>query len=222
MILIINKSKKEADSLAAAFRYMGIVAHGVTPERASSEISTLFRAILIVTPEQLPDEVEYVERLRSYLREIPIFAITDNQDALKYNYEAYALRTATASHLYRLICDFCRTIDKATPGEYMLAGINASVDQGVVTYFSEPLPLTKTEGIILRFLIRAYPSPVASKMILKYTFSQAKSPEVSSIKTHVCSINSKFRGRLGRNLIVSTDGGYVVMTPALARNKQFA
>ena len=219
MILIINKSRKEAESLATAFRYMGIVARSETPERANAEVSTLYRAILIADPEKLPDECEYITRLRSYIGDIPIIALTDNLESLKAQYENYVERAATASRLYQTIYRGCSLVKKALPGEYMLAGIDASVDRRMVTYFSEPVPLTKTEGLILRLLIRAYPSSMTPKVILKYVFSQTKTPEISSIKTHICAINRKFKKHLGRNLIVSTDGGYVVMTPMLAREK---
>ena len=220
MILIINKSRKEAESLAGAFRYMGIVARGETPERANAEVSTLYRAILIADPEKLPDECEYITRLRSYIGDIPIIALTDNSESLKTQYDAFAERATTASKLYKVIYKICNQVGKDLPGEYLLAGIDASVDRGIVTYFSEPIPLTKTESLILRFLIRAYPSSIAAKVILRYIFSQTKAPEASSIKTHICAINGKFRKHLGRNLIISTDGGYVIMTPMLAKAKQ--
>lgn len=221
MILIINKSRKDAESLAAAFRYMGVVARGETPERACFELSPQYRAILIDEPRNLPDESEYVSRIRSFISDIPIIALTENADLLKARYEAIAKRSTTASQLYHTICDVCNADGKYPPGEYMLAGINASVQQGVVTYFSAPIPLTKTERLILRFLIRTYPSPIGPKAILKHAFSQTKAPEASSIKTHVCSINSKFKKHFNRNLIVSLDGGYVVMTPLLAKEKHF-
>ena len=221
MILVINKSRKDAESLAAAFRYMGIVARGETPERACAELSPQYRIILIDEPNNLPDESEYVARLRSYISDIPIVALTENSDLLKARYETNAKRSATAAQLYRVICDICNKVGKYPPGEYMLAGINASVEQGVVTYFSEPISLTKTERLLLRFLIRAYPYPITAKAVLKHTFSQTKAPEASSIKTHICSINRKFKKHINRNLIVSLDGGYVVMTAMLAKEKQF-
>ena len=221
MILIINKSRKEAEALAAAFRCMGIVARAETPEHACAELSPLYHAILIDEPRKLPDECEYIVKLRSYISGIPIIALTENSELVKGRYEATVKRTATASQLYRAICELCDAIKKHPPGEYMLAGINASIQQAVVTYFSEPLPLTKTERLILRFLIRAYPSSSTPKRILKYSFSQTKTPEASSVKTHICSINSKFKRCLNRNLIVSIDGGYVIMTPILAKEKHF-
>jgi hypothetical protein len=58
MILVINKSKKEAEALASSFRYMGIPARGELPERAATEVSTFYRAIILFSPEKLPDEKE--------------------------------------------------------------------------------------------------------------------------------------------------------------------
>ena len=65
VILIINKSRKEAEALAAAFRCMGIVARAETPEHACAELSPLYHAILIDEPRKLPDECEYIVKLRS-------------------------------------------------------------------------------------------------------------------------------------------------------------
>ena len=220
MILIINKSKKEAELLAASFRYMGIVARGEPPQRAAAEISTLYRAIVIYSPEKLPDEREYISRIHSYVKEIPIFALTDNENKIKASYEAVVPRTTTASRLYNLISTYCKENNRFPLGEYMLAGINASADQGFVTYFSEPLPLTRTESLILRLLIRAYPLALSPKTIRMYAFKQNKLPEVSGIRTHIYSINKKFKKLIHRNLIVSIDDGYVVMTPMLAREKE--
>ena len=222
MILIINRSKKEGEALATAFRYMGIVARAELPEHAAAEISPFYRAIILSSPEKLPDEREFVTRIRSYLDGIPIFALTDTKDELKVKYEEVAPRDATAARLYRLISEHCEAHMQKSPGKYMVAGIDASVDRGFVTYFSEPLPLTRTEALILRLLIRAYPSPLSPKAILKYAFKQSQLPEAMGIRTHICAINRKFKRCLGRNLIMSIDGGYVVMTPILAKEKQIA
>ncbi len=219
MILIINRSKRDAESLASAFRYMGIVARAVLPERAAAEISPMYRAVIIAAPERLPDEKEYINRLRSYLSSTTMVSLSDTGDLKKVGYDLVAPRASTAAHLYRIIRAHLIATGERPIGEYMMAGIDASVDIGAVTYFSTPLPLTRTESLILRFLIRAYPLPMSPKEILKYAFSQTKLPEAMGIRTHVCAINRKFKSQLGRNLIMSIDGGYVVMTPMLAREK---
>ena len=219
MILVINKSKKEAETLASSFRYMGIPARGELPERAATEVSTFYRAIVLSSPEKLPDEREFIARIRSYISEIPIFALTDNKDSLKASYAGVAPRASTAARLYKLINKHCESQSLLSPGEFLLAGIDASIELGAIAYFFEPLPFTKTERLIIRLLLRAYPSPLPPKTILKYAFKQSSLPEASSIRTHICAINRKSRERIGVNLIVSLDGGYVILTPVLARER---
>ena len=218
MILVINRSKKEAEALASSFRYMGIPARGELPERAASEVSTFYRAIILFSPEKLPDEKEFITRIRSYISEIPTFALTDDVGSLKASYAGVAPRASTAARLYKLINKYCESRKLLPPGEFLLGGINASVELGVISYFFEPLPFTKTERLIIRLLIRTYPSPLSPKTILKYAFKQSALPEAASIRTHVCAINRRCRERIGVNLIVSLDGGYVILTPGLARD----
>ena len=64
MILIINKSKKEARGLSDMFYYMGLPAQGVTPSEALSEVSPVYRAIIVMNPHGLGDVADYVRRLR--------------------------------------------------------------------------------------------------------------------------------------------------------------
>ena len=83
-------------------------------------------------------------------------------------------------------------------------------------YFGKPLPLTKTEAMILKTLIVTYPRPTSAKEVLKYAFKQNKTPEASNIRTHISVINKKFRAVAERNLIALTVGeGYVILTPEL-------
>ena len=75
MILIINKSKKNARALSDMFYFMGVLSLGVTPKEALSEISPIYKAVIIENPDMLADKEDFVSRLRSYAN-IPIFAIT--------------------------------------------------------------------------------------------------------------------------------------------------
>ena len=79
MLLIISKQKRIASDIAETFRYMSILAYGATPSEALSEVSELYRAALIISPETLPDAADFVKRLRSYKSNLPIFAITDEE-----------------------------------------------------------------------------------------------------------------------------------------------
>ena len=217
MILIINKSNREGNALADAFKYMGIVAKAESAHRAMSEISTFYRLVIIVSPESLPDEREYVRALRSYLSIIPIMALTDNTLADSSLYDFSARKSTTTAEIYKIINNYFNTSKSYPPGEYLLLGLDASASSRFVTNHSTVIPLTKTERMVLRTLIRAYPIPLSPKDILKYAFSQSKLPDPTSIRTYICGINKKFNHRFGRKLVVSLDGGYAILTPELAQ-----
>ena len=55
MLLIISQSKKTAKSIADTFYYMSILAYGANPHEALSEISELYRAVLIIKPTEFAD-----------------------------------------------------------------------------------------------------------------------------------------------------------------------
>ena len=101
-------------------------------------------------------------------------------------------------------------------GIYKLAGINASCDIKSVTFLDEPVHFTRTEAMILRFLISTYPTPCSPDSIIEHAFRSGKHPEPSAVRTHISVMNKKFRAATGRTLFISVAGeGYVVSTPEL-------
>ncbi len=219
MLLIIDKSKKKANSTAEIFRYMGVVARAETHENAFAEISLLYRAILLTSPELIPDLGDFIRKLREYASSIPIFIVSDKEYSGKFAPDAIIDTKTTSAMLIKRIIEFCDTNGLVPPGEYKLAGLDASPSLGCVTYYSQPIPLTKTESMILRVLMRAYPIPLTPRSILKYAFAQSRLPDVTGIRTHVSAINRKFRDVEGRRLIISDDSrGYVILTPLLLRD----
>ena len=216
MVLIINRSRKDGNAAVEIFRYMGVLARAETPECALSEISMMYRAVLIMNPHKLPAEKDYIKALRSYAGNTPVFAMSDGKISDETLYDMTFADDITSARLLKSISEYCEKGSQPTVGEYMLAGINASIHLGGVTYYNEVIPFTKTETMILRLLIRTYPSPISPKRILKYAFNQSKQPEEAGVRTHVSSINKKFRAVSGRNLICSSDtDGYVILTPLL-------
>ena len=131
-------------------------------------------------------------------------------------YDIVASKKMTTAGIYKIIREFFESTKRFPPGEYMLLGLDASVDSKFVTNFSTVISLTKTESLIVRALIRAYPSTLSPKQLLRYAFSQSKLPDPTSIRTYICSINKKFHHRFARKLVVSLNGGYVILTPELA------
>jgi hypothetical protein len=85
MLLIISKNKKNARSISDTFHYMSILSYVATPHEALSEISNLYRAVLIFNPEGLADVKDYVKRIKSYKSDLPIFALTPYEVPIYYH-----------------------------------------------------------------------------------------------------------------------------------------
>jgi len=217
MILIIDKSRKNAISVADMFFYMGILAKATTVGESFSEISDIYRAVIILSPETLPDTEDYVKRLHSYNLTVPIFAVGEPDKRLSNLFAGIFPVGTYASSIMAKILEYTLNNSLPQPGDYKLAGIDLSCDLSTPTYFWTPLPLTKTEAMIVKYLIRTYPRPTTAEEILKYAYRQSRTPEVSNIRTHVSIINKKFRNLANRNLIEMSFGkGYRVLTPEVA------
>lgn len=216
MLLIISQSKKNARSISETFHLMSILSYGTTPHEALSEVSGLYRAVLIVDPESFPDINDYVNRIKSYKRDIPVFAITDDIPSSYFHdiFDGIFTRPTFTPSLATKIIEFANECNRAKIGSYYLAGLDASSDTVGVHYFYDRVRLTKTEAMILRYLIRSYPIPQNAKSILKYAFRPSRSPEEATIRTHISIMNRKFEEAIGRRMITSVPNrGYMILTP---------
>ena len=220
MLLVISQSKKLAKRIAETFHYMSILAYGATPAEALNEVSRLYRAALIIHPEDLPDVGDYVLRIRSYMKDLPIFALSA-EPTLPYGeqlFDGIFKKQSMTPALASKIIEYSRLNSKESIGDYRLAGFDASCDVVGVNYFYQKVNLTKTEAMILRYLIRSYPIPQKSEDILKYAFKASRLPDKSSIRTHISIMNKKFVSHLGDKMIVSVShDGYRILTPEFAK-----
>ena len=99
-------------------------------------------------------------------------------------------------------------------GAYSLAGLSLDCDLSCPQYCDTPIPFTKTEAMILRYLVRTYPDGTDVHHILRYAMRPASLSDPSGIRTHIYGINRKFLSKTGRRLIASTPGeGYKILTP---------
>lgn len=221
MILIIDKSKRNATNIANMLYYMGVLATPTVPKDALAEISTAYRAVVISNPDALADKVDYVRRLRGYAPSIPVFAICDCEDEYdRAIFEEIFPMGIYGARLLSAISEYTEKCRLNTPGIYRLAGIDASCTQSCPTYLSSPLPFTKTEVMILRVLIRTYPLSVKPAKILEYAFRESRTPDISNVRTHISIINRKFREISGRSLIEMNIGeGYRILTPEIMEDK---
>ena len=215
MILIISQSNRTAKDISEIFHYMSILSYGTTPKEGLSEISTIYKAIIIIEPSSFPDIFDYLRRIRSYSSAIPIYAVSKGEYKTPFEifdriYSKKDFSTTLALEMIKDLNNACN----AKIGVYKLAGIDASFNSFGVSYFQDKLNLTKTETMILRYLIRCYPLPQKSTQILKYSFKHSRAPEEHSIKTHISIINKKFKILTERKMIELIHGeGYRIITP---------
>jgi DNA-binding response OmpR family regulator len=125
-------------------------------------------------------------------------------------------RSTYCSKILENIRRYFESVDKEPPGTYRLDGIKASAISRQPSFLHYTLPLTKTETMILRTLIKTYPRRVGASEILKYAFRQSRIPDISNVRTHISVINRKYREMRGENLIAFDPGrGYIILTPSV-------
>ena len=215
MILVIDKSKINAINLSNIFYYLGILSDGCTPSEALSKISPLYRAILFNSPDTHADLYNFILQLRRYSPGTPIFAISDDDNKYEEYFRRVFSSKSLGSRLAFEIIDYCEAYGIPAPGHYTISGFDASFGLSASRYYDDILPFTKTENMILKALIRAYPTPLTPGEILSYSYRNAKRPEPSNIRTHLSIMNKKFHSLTGRNLVTTAFGkGYTLLTPA--------
>lgn len=209
MILIIDNDRRVAQDLANMLYYMGFLCRAIKPAEFASTIAPKYRAIVLTEPSRLQSPVNLIETIRKYVGTTPIFAKegVSRLEEVAENVKVYS-KSSFASELSGFIADYCTEKYLPVPGRYNIAGLNVSVDGKSPTYFDRALPFTKTENMILRYLIRTSPTPTKPQDILKHAFRPSQMPELSNVRTHVSIINKKFRELEGKNLICSTPSGY--------------
>ena len=222
MLLIICQNKKLARSVGEAFHYMSILSYAATPHEALSEVCQLYRAVLIINPTSFPDINDYVVRIKSYKSDIPVFAVTADDAPNHYSdiFDAAFTSSSFTPALAKKIISYANEHNKAKIGDYFLAGFDASSNKVGVDYFNTKLSFTKTEAMILRYLIRSYPVPQRADSIIKYAFKPGRAPESSSIRTHLSLMNKKLEEATGRKMIALEAGkGYIILTPEYVKTK---
>ena len=222
MLLIISTNKKIAKTASETFHYMSILSYGATPHEALSEVSNIYRAVLIINPEDFPDINDYIGRIKSYKTDIPIFAVTEGEPPLYYSdiFDGCFGKPDFTPALAEKIIRYASSNNLAKIGDYYLAGFDASSHTVGVYFFYTKLDLTKTESMILRYLIRSYPVPQNAEKILKYAFKPSRAPEPASIRTHLSVMNKKIEAATGRKMIaLEPHRGYIILTPEYIKQK---
>lgn len=214
MILLVSRNTKRACEYSEIFHYMGVLSNAATPTEALSELSLIYRAVLVIDPDTIPNYKDFVRRLKSYAN-IPIFAIGDfeQSDLDESVFSGCFSSDARSGTVAAQIARYCKETNQSALGDYRLFAFDAAPDIPMPRFCGETLPFTKTESMILRYLLRTYPNPQSCEKILRYAYRPSRRPEPSGIRTHICMMNRKFKAITGRNLVTTiTDRGYVLLT----------
>ncbi len=211
MILVVSKSKRSSERLVESFNALGYLAYGTTVPGALSELSPRYRAVIIISDGTPAAFDAVIKCAASFVLRIPVFALGnfDETKVLEIFREG-----ASANFIIKRIIRYLVINEMHIIGKYKCAGFDASADIGRVLYFDKEIPLTKTEKMILRFLTRTYPLPQRAEDIIKYALPPSRSPEPSSIRNHISTMNKKFVNVIGMPMIeFYNKKGYILITP---------
>lgn len=215
MLLIADSKTKRGRDLADMMRWMGIVAISKKPMDAMAELCHSVSALLVVNPSEIPDIADYVRRVRSYSRTVPIFALSDT--SVNFEGESLFLRVFTSDIMSSTLIESIRAQQARVAlrplGDYIFAGVDASCTHEEVLCRGKGVYMTVRQKMILRYLFCTYPNRVSPREIAKHIYRPGTEPEDSCIRAHICAINKKVCEVLGRPVIDSLRGcGYRIVT----------
>lgn len=227
MILILSDNKEIGENFKDFYFRLGLPSLSTDLHSFHSRIDSKFRAIIILLgSNEAPDcDEEFIRSLRLLFNNTPIFMIKKPPLPPKNTLEEIncVLNIPLAPSLVlEEIHSYQESNRLPKCGVYRLSGLDASLDLKIPTYHGALLPLTAGEKMILRVLIRFYPTPISTSRIIDYAFLKSKIPEKSNIRAHICGINKKFHQVAQRKLIEPADDrrGYIIQTPEIIDSKK--
>ena len=193
MVLIISQTLRNAVSVSHMFYHMSIISYPCTPNTALREISTNYNAVLVIEPNDLPDTADFVKKLRSEAP-VPIFAVANEPKNCRSShvFDKVFRNAILSGNLVKLMYDYMRSNGLPFIGDYKYAGLNTHCVLKIPTYFFLDVNLTKTERMILSYLIATYYEQQPAKSIIKYAFKYGRRPDISCVRSHISQINKKF------------------------------
>jgi hypothetical protein len=170
--------------------------------------------VLVIEPNDLPDTADFVKRLRDRAP-IPVFAVAKEPKKCKSSYafdEVY--RDAILSgNIFDLINKYLKGHELPQIGIYRYAGLDVSCTKKIPTHYFRDTVITTTERMILSYLVIAKDEQQEPKNIIKYAFRYGRHPDISCVRSHISSINKKFKQTGSLDIIGNNPGtGYYLLT----------
>lgn len=213
MVLIVSQKLKVAVEWSDAFYYMNILSYPCTPSAALNEISTSYNAVLIIEPNELPDAADFVRKLKNHT-DVSVFAVSDNPKDCKSRHVFDKVFTSAilSGNLAAQMLTYVRKKGVREFGSYVRRGLDIRCTERTPAYFLKYIKLTKTERIILSYLIVARHEHQHPNKILKYAFRYNRKPSVGCVRAHIAKINKKFEEQMECKIIGSEPGvGYYII-----------
>ena len=218
MILVVDKSRKSANYITELMFYMGFIAHAITPGELANEFTPKYHAIIISDPLAYGDYASYVRSIKKYVGSTPIFAISNTPLEDPDIFAEVFRNNVYSTTVVNGIINYAREHSLPLIGEYEVGFINAKAGLDCAYYYSEKVPLTKSEIKVVRFFLASYPSVMSARAIIKYIFPKLVFPDSTALRNHISSVNKKFREFIDRNLIINIPGeGYILNTNGVRR-----
>lgn len=208
MILVINDDLRLCDSITDMFRLHGMPCYGANAEEAINEPANLYRLLLLPEPFSTDDIEILFKTLKDKFPELPIckVGIPNIEDLGLFDRVIYpkgVLGGVLSGIVNMLLSTF-------NIGTYSDGYLKAPIDEKNIYIGGTKVGLTKTEGLLLRCIMRSTPRGCTKEDLLKYCFRRGSYTEVSAIRTHICSINKKSEAIFGEKLILSENRRYYI------------
>jgi hypothetical protein len=223
MVLIVSQKIKNAIEWSDTFYYMNILSYPCTPGSALKEISTSYNAVLVVEPNDLPDTADFVRRLKSQAP-VPIFAVANNPKECRspYVFDKVFSNSILSGNLAAQMLFYIRDKGIREFGNYVRRGLDIRCTERTPAYFLKYIKLTKTERLILSYLIAARHEHQSPTKILKYAFRYNRKPSISCVRTHISKINKKFEEQMNCKIVGSNPGvGYYIIERPISINEKY-
>ncbi|MBQ9084416.1 MAG: hypothetical protein IJY24_02040 [Clostridia bacterium] len=207
MILTINEAPGIFSSICSILNILDMPSYGAEPEEAFSERGDIYRAIILPEPYSRENIRETTDRLRAHFQGAKLYKIgpPDTEEAMLFDSVLYPSGGHSA---VSNILDTLLSSSFFSPG--LPDNLIEAPRRGSARVCGITLPLTKTEGMLLRCLALVYPARLSAEELLKYCMKPGSYTEGTAIRTHISIINKKARSLGLDYVIIGEERGYTV------------
>lgn len=208
MILVINDDQELCDSITDMFRLQGMPCYGAKIEDAIKEPRNLYSLLLLPEPFYTDDVRKMVENIGGVFQDLPIckVGIPNSFDAGLFDRVIYP-----GGDLGGVLSGIVNMVKNTFNIEnYNIGYLKAPTDEKNIYLGKNKIGLTKTEGLLLRCIMRSGTGGCTKEDLLKYCFRRGSYTEVSAIRTHICAINKKVMEICNQKLIFSENRRYYI------------